>query len=241
MPWNALASSHAGSARPAGYASSSVGMQGGFDPALGPSSALGHRLTSASPLLDRGKQGPTRYSSLEIPGQAQESGNLGTFDDDGFQLPDLGDHDEDFELHGPAAGVSTQQANNSQWLAKTLEDEANNFFAFLQAELELRNPVLEKAESQEWGLDVEGAGWGTVTFEELLPPKSNSKVVGAQGLLHVLTLVTMGAVTVRQEEAFSEIEMSIVPGVRLVETAQDDQDQEGEVIDMDDLEIQERV
>jgi chromatin segregation and condensation protein Rec8/ScpA/Scc1 (kleisin family) len=156
-------------------------------------------------------------------------------------LPDLGDYDEEFELHGPAAGVSTQQANNSEWLANTLEDESNNFFAFLQAELEERNPGLEKADSQELGSDDEGAGRGRVAFEELLPPGRNSKVVGAQGLLHVLTLVTRGAVTVNQEEYFGEIELSIVPGVRLVEKEQDDQDQQGEVIDVDDLEGEEPV
>lgn len=239
MPWNALISSRTGSARPVGYTSSAAGRLGGFDLALGPPSTQGHRVTSASPLLGRGKQSATRYSSLEIPGQDQPSGDVGTFDDDGFQLPDLGD--EEFELHGPAAGVSTQQANNSEWLANTLEDEANNFFAFLQAELEKRSPVLEKAESQDLGSDGDGIGRGTVTFEELLPPESNSKVVGAQGLLHVLTLVTRGAVTVKQQEDFGEIEMSIVPGVRLVEREEDDREQEGDVIDVDDLEAEEPV
>lgn len=228
MPWNIL-SSRVGSARPPPGLTSSAGAGlGGFEPA--------RRLTSASPLFGRGKQpGATRYSSLEIPGPAHTSGELGTFDEDGFQLPEI--EDEEFELHGPAAGVSTQQADNSQWLANTLEDEANNFFAFLQSEIQRHFPVLEKAESQELGSgdDVEERRW-LVTFEELLPPDRNSAVVAAQGLLHVLTLVTRGAVRVRQEANFGDIEMGIVPGVRLVERERsvvDDGDVEG--MDLDDV------
>ena len=223
MPWNVLVSSHAGSARPAAFTSSIGAAFGGFDPALGPPSAIrGSRLISASPLFGRGKQGATRYSSLEISEPARNSGE---FDDDSFQLPDLGD--EEFELHGPAAGVSTQQANNSQWLANTLEDESNNFFAFLQAEIERRD------------LD-ESKDVGVVMFEELLPPVRNSKVVGAQGLLHVLTLVTKGAVVVRQEEDFGRIELSVVPGVTLVERERDEGEREIEARGLDgDLEEQE--
>jgi meiotic recombination protein REC8 len=231
MPWNII-SSRAGSVRPPPNLTSSTGAAiGGFEPS--------RRLTSASPLFGRGKHpGTTRYSSLEIPGPAHTSGELGTFDDDGFQLPEI--EDEEFELHGPAAGVSTQQADNSQWLANTLEDEANNFFAFLQSEIQRRCPVLEKAESQELGSEAEKEenGKGTVTFGELLPPERNSAVVAAQGLLHVLTLVTRGAVRVRQEEDFGEIEMEVVPGVRLVKRERgkgEDQDGDAEGMDLDEL------
>lgn len=229
MPWNIL-SSRAGSAHPPVLTSSIGAFAGGFEPAYDPPSTRGHRLTSASPLFGRGKQSVTRYSSLEIPGPARTSGELLTFDDNDFQLPDV--EDEEFEIYGPAAGVSTQLANNSQWLANTLEDEANNFFAFLQAEIEQRHPVLEKPESQELGSDVGNrSGQHTVTFNDLLPPASNTKVVGAQGLLHVLTLVTRGAVTVKQEEDFGDIEMSIVPGVRLVEREQNAEEVEGMSLD----------
>jgi meiotic recombination protein REC8 len=223
MPWNIL-SSRAGSARPPGVGrTSSTGALagGGFEPA--------RRLTSASPLFGRGKQGQgtTRYSSLEIPGPAHTSGELGTFDDEGFQLPDI--EDEDFELHGPAARVSTQQADNSQWLANTLEDEANNFFAFLQAEIQQRKGGELEDDAGHGYVDEKGV----VTFEELLPPDRNSAVVAAQGLLHVLTLVTRGAVMVVQEENFGKINMEIVPGVRLVERERTEE--EIEVIDLDDL------
>ena len=243
MPWNIL-SSRAGSARPTGLASSAG--PGGFEPAFGPPSLRSHRLTSASPLFGRGKQGTTRYSSLEIPGPAHyTSGELGTFDDDGFQLPPDDVEDEEFQLHGPAAGVSTQQANNSQWLASTLEDEANNFFAFLQAEIDRRQPLaaeeqLELEEDVDVDIDVHGTRKQTVTFNDLLPPDRNSAVVAAQGLLHVLTLVTRGAVNVNQEEDFGEIKMSVVPGVRLVEREvvnNDDNDMEQgiEGINLDDF------
>ena len=223
MPWNIL-SSRAGSARPPdiGLTSSTGALAGGgFEPA--------RRLTSASPLFGRGKQGQgtTRYSSLEIPGPAHTSAELGTFDDEGFQLPDI--EDEEFELHGPAAGVSTQQADNSRWLANTLEDEANNFFAFLQAEIQQR----EGGELEDDDGHSHGDQKGLVTFEELLPPDRNSAVVAAQGLLHVLTLVTRGAVRVVQEEDFGEIEIGIVPGVRFVERERTEEEIEG--MDLDDV------
>lgn len=244
MPWNIL-SSRVGSARPTGLTSSAGPLAGGFEPAFGPPSLRGHRLTSASPLFGRGKQGTTRYSSLEIPGPAHlTSGELGTFDDDGFQLPPDDIEDDEFELHGPAAGVSTQQANNSQWLASTLEDEANNFFAFLQAEIQRRHPPpeeeLEFDVDDNVDLDLQGTRkQQTVTFDELLPPDRNSAVVAAQGLLHVLSLATRGAVNVNQEEDFGEIKMGVVPGVRLVEQEMENDGEGGEQgiggIDLDDL------
>jgi len=59
----------------------------------------------------------------------QEDTDVGG-DGDDFDIEDseldrrlAGNLDEDFELYGPAAAVSTQEAADSQWLAATLEQE----------------------------------------------------------------------------------------------------------------------
>ena len=222
MPWN-TASRH-GSARPfgsglslpggVGISSSVAGVAGGME--LGPPSALGGRraarLTSASPLLGRGAMMPHRYSSLELPGSEQAKLTSGAgadfgFDDAGLPFRGLGndilEKDPEFQLYGPGAAVDTQTAQQSQWVAKALDTEAHNFLAFVTAEIDA------KVAAGGWGEEDEDGG-GRVTFEEMLPPEQHSKVVAAQGLLHVLSLATKGLIEVRQEEAFGEIEIGVV-------------------------------
>lgn len=181
---------------------------------FGPPSALisrrRTRLTSASPLLGRG--GTTqRHSSLELPEQAKltsgEAGG-GSFDDSGMQLggDDMID-DPEFQLFGPAAAVDTQTAAQSQWVAAALDTEAHNFLVFLTAEINAKIVAAEGAADRLEEDDVE-----TVTFQGLLPPEQHSKVVAAQGLLHVLSLATKGLIEVKQEEAFGWIEIGMVGG-----------------------------
>lgn len=169
---------------------------------FGPPSALigrrGTRLTSASPLLGRGGT-MQRYSSLELPELAkQTSGEAG-----GDDMID----DSEFQLYGPAAAVDTQTAAQSQWVAAALDTEAHNFLAFLRAEINAKIVAAEDAADQLEEDDVE-----TVTFQGLLPPEQYSKVVAAQGLLHVLSLATKGLIEVKQEEAFGRIEIGVVAG-----------------------------
>jgi meiotic recombination protein REC8, fungi type len=181
---------------------------------FGPPSALisrrGTRLTSASPLLGRG--GTTQgYSSLELPKQAKltsDEAGVDSFDDSRMQLggDDMID-DPEFQLFGPAAAVDTQTAAQSQWVAAALDTEAHNFLVFLTAEINAKIVAAEGAADRLEEDDVE-----TVTFQGLLPPEQHSKVVAAQGLLHVLSLATKGLIEVKQEEAFGRIEIGMVGG-----------------------------
>jgi len=221
MPWNLYASSkqgsRQGSTRPrmsiAG-ASSSAGGRAGFD--MLPSSMgskRAPRLITESPLEQRRRL--LRHSSIQSGSrQAQDDTVLGGADDNlGLDL-DISDtaldrelagkidDTDDFELYGPAAAVSTQQAADSQWLAATLEEEAFNFLSFLQTTIDGKQADLEEDDDRE---EI------TVTFEELLPSQRNSEVVAAQGLLHVLSLATKGLITVRQERDFGVIEIGILP------------------------------
>ena len=223
MPWNLYASSKQGSrhgsTRPpvsVAGADSSVRVRAGID--MLPSSMGSKRmpgLIAESPLEQRRRL--LRQSSVPSGSRrAQDDTVLGSADDAfGLDLDisdaaldrDLAgnvDDADDFELYGPAATVSTQQAADSQWLAATLEKEAFNFLSFLQTTIDGKQANLKEDDDRK---EV------TVTFEELLPPLRNSEVVAAQGFLHVLSLATKGLISVRQENDFGVIEMGIFLGL----------------------------
>ena len=119
-----------------------------------------------------------------------------------------------FELYGPGAAVSTQTAAASQWVRQTLDSESMNFLAFIESGLaEKRGLDHEAAQRAEQlgaaAREIEETA-ETVTFEELLPFSSNSRIVAAQALLHTLSLATKGMISVRQEVHFGGIGMSVV-------------------------------
>lgn len=201
MPWNVSTSRHS-SAQPLGSGlvarlSSSVGgLPGGME--LGPPSAFGRRgsrLTSASPLLGRGS------SVSRIGSPSHLTSNEDEFADLDAQLG-LGT-DMDFELYGPAADVDTQTAQQSSWIAMALENEANNFLSFVKTKMHEQPREQEEA-------DENTSMRNKITFGELLPPTQNSYIVGAQGLLHVLALVTRGLLAVTQDNPFGDIEITVV-------------------------------
>lgn len=211
MPWNM--SSRGGSAQHFGSAgpgmSSSAGGPAGLQ--FGPPSALSgrrSRLTSVSPL---GAKGP-RLPSLAI------YSDLGSANDDGMVLdgdentrPEGVTSADDFKLYGPSADIDTQTAVQSQWLKSALEDEAYNFLNFLETQIagRLREEEDEDRESAEADEDTE-ARTKSIMLDFLLPPAENSKAVGAQALLHVLSLTTWGLIRVEQVDPFGDIEMSVV-------------------------------
>lgn len=183
MPWNV--SSRAGSSQTfratRGTITSSIGGPvGGMEIAPFSRQLSGSRHPSASPLFGRGRQ---RLSSIEIPDQpipAPSDSGQGILD-----LPMM--ESDDFELYGPAAAVSTQEAAESQWVRSALDSEAHNFLGFLGERLET------DAERHE------------IAFEELLPPSQNRAIVAAQGLLHVLSLASKELISVNQSEPFGNI------------------------------------
>ena len=165
------------------------------------------RITSASPLVGRGLQ---RFSSLELP--------LHDDDDDNYlggatvSSPHPAD---DFQLYGPAAGVSTQTAAESQWMKATLDQESSNFLEFLKAELVAKLPPgpeeAEKEDDDELAGDAARRAQQSVFFEELLPPALHTRIVAAQALHHVLALATRGFVNVWQEEVrYGPIRLGVV-------------------------------
>ncbi|KAI9817479.1 MAG: hypothetical protein M1827_001089 [Pycnora praestabilis] len=212
MPWNVSASlSRQGSSMVQGRGF--PGSIGGFPTSAGrPSSLFGaesgslprrlSRLTSASPLLGRGRpSGLERLSSLEIPEHDDEDELLGGRADAGDELAL-----NDFEIYGPGANVDTQTAAQSQWMKETLNRESFNFLEFLGAGVDKeRYP----ADGDQDELAGEEPRRGFVLFRELLPPTENTKMVAAQALLHTLALATENLITVNQNEGYGDIRMEL--------------------------------
>ncbi|KAI9787869.1 MAG: hypothetical protein M1835_002624 [Candelina submexicana] len=214
MPWNlsaSILSSRQGSSVVRGRPV--AGSLGGFPTSVARQSSLygqeqgsqSHRisrLTSASPLLGRGRvSGLGRLSSIEILENEEEAGLMG-----GRLASDDYEGQEDFQLYGPGADVDTQTAAQSQWMSAMLDQESFNFLEFVKAGITgEQQPThgfddeLAQAESRN----------GYVFFEKLLPPTENTRVVAAQALLHTLALATKSLIAVEQFEAYGEIRLSM--------------------------------
>ncbi|OQN96453.1 hypothetical protein B0A48_17509 [Cryoendolithus antarcticus] len=185
FPWN----QSAGSQRPTGIFGGNVTSSIGGMP-LGLISRRGSRLTTASPLLGRGEV--AGGEDVLLPDSNPDIGFTGL---------------DDFELFGPAADVDTQTAAQSQWVRTTLDSESANFLTFVQAGIDELDKKREELAPDEGG---DESMMGSVDFDHLLPPEENTSIVAAQALLHVLTLGTKNAITVKQDEAYKPISLRVV-------------------------------
>lgn len=156
-------------------------------------------MPSASPLVGRG---PERYSSLEFP--------LAGDDDDDELLAGRRTSDgralDEFQLYGPGAAVDTQTAADSQWVRSALNQEAGNFLAFVETKI---TAVPAPGDEEEDELAGQAQSKASITFEEMLPPQENTKIVAAQALYHVLALATKSLIIVRQGPADGPIDISL--------------------------------
>ncbi|RMZ86099.1 hypothetical protein DV737_g76, partial [Chaetothyriales sp. CBS 132003] len=217
MPWN-MSGSRQGSAVARLFGStayrvpSSAGEVTGLPQAF---SRRGSRFTSASPLLGKGR---SRLPSLDTQATTTDTGldiGLGLGSDvDNFNPDDLGiqSPSQDFEFYAPSAKVDAQTAANSQWLKTTMEDEAINFLDFLDTKIAERGVDMLRAADEATSMEVRAGK--SITLDELLPPVENTSVVGAQALLHVLSLATKGFVDVEQTEPWETIRLWIVSETR---------------------------
>lgn len=193
----------------------SVARGFGFPSSIGGFSASGGQPSSQIAILARSKQSPRNRqasriaSASPLQGRGLESYNpleLPTQDDDEDEF--LGDPEvsnskmlSDFQLYGPAAGVSTQTAANSQWVRATLDHENNNFLEFLKFQIAGKDSGIENEEER------------SVLFEKMLKPPQHTKIVAAQALHHVLVLATKGLIRVKQDEHYGPISLSLLAGV----------------------------
>lgn len=193
------------------------------------------RLTSASPLIGRGSAlGLTLPDRLSHAGSLVPGGGVTSFvngggdfglggsaatdndtdmrdvnaDIDGNATFNTQQQEEAFEMFGPAAGIDTQTAADSQLIKNVLDVEGRNFLEFV--EMEIARRALSAEDEEEGGGGSGGENKDSVTFVTLLPSETNTAVVAAQGLLHCLALATKGLLQVKQVEDFGEIRLKPV-------------------------------
>ena len=188
FPWN----QSTGSRRPTAlFSAGGTSAIGALPlPAL---SRRGSRLLTASPLLGRG---------LPAANDDDYDLNLGG-STAGMELT----AEDEFELFGPAAQVDTQTAAESQWVRAALDGEGANFLEFVKAGIEELDQERDAAPP---GDEEDENLIGCIDFDQLLPPLNNSRVVAAQGLLHVLGLVTKNMLIAQQDEAFGPIGLKVI-------------------------------
>lgn len=203
MPWNISSSLHS-YRNPPGHGSSSAlghGAIGGRQSSI-LSSKLG-RLTSASPLIGRGRTDMPdleRIDDFQFPANASDN-FADMLEEQHLLLTDT--QAEEFEIFGPTAAVDTQTAQDKYWIKEALARESLNFLEYVKNTLleqegdELEDDVLMS--------EIESAKPREVSFETLFPPESNSMMVAAQAFHHVLTLATKNLLSVKQVEPYAEI------------------------------------
>lgn len=198
MPWNQSGDSQRRTGLYSGQGLPGSLSMGGIGGPPGVISRRGSRLTSASPLLGRGPVGGTG-DDLQLVGSE------GNIDFEGL---------DEFELFGPAAPTDTQTAEQSQWQRTILDGESMHFLEFVQAQIQEMDETRDQAPV---GDEDDQVLNGSIDLEVLLPPKTHSCVVAAQGLLHVLALGTKNLLTAQQDEAFGPITLRAVTSTEGVE------------------------
>jgi peroxiredoxin family protein len=184
MPWNISASNRGSSAIPR---SGRVGMMGSTDQSRPKS-----RLVSASPLHGRGQ--PIAFEGLKNFTSDVDYGG------DEFGLSDPSSDDPELVVQEPSARVR-----------EALSTEGENFIAFMnerivekreraQADLQHMSDVFQS----EAAADVE-----EITFEELLPPTENTKVIACQGFMMLLGLGSKGMLDVQQPRHLGMISLKL--------------------------------
>ena len=187
FPWN----QSTGSRRPTAlFSVGGTSATGAFP--LPPLSRRGSRLPTASPLGGRGFEVGHEDDDLHLGGS---NAYLGATAED------------EFELFGPAAQVDTQTAAESQWVRAALDGESANFLEFVKAGIDEADQIRAAASL---GDEEDENMTGRIDFDQLLLPTNNTCVVAAQGLLHVLTLVTKNALVAEQDETFGPISLKVV-------------------------------
>lgn len=212
MPWNigtSVRGSHQGSSVSrsrafhfTGFPKSGPGRLSyfGLDPNV-PSRRVS-RLTSASPLVGRGRSsGFERYSSLEIAQSEDEEALLGG-DASGDQRAVAG-----LDLPGPSVNDESQMASESQQTIEELGRESLNFLDYVRSRIEAGQPARDEGDID---LPMESATGNFIAFHDLLQPPEDTKIVATQAFYHILALVTRNLVTVEQSTPFGDIRLTLV-------------------------------
>ncbi|EDU48244.1 conserved hypothetical protein [Pyrenophora tritici-repentis Pt-1C-BFP] len=180
MPWNMSASVRGSSAIPR---SGRVGMMGGSAEQGRPGSC---RLVSASPLHGKGQPSAALEPFRTFTSDADFGG-----DEFGLAGPSL---DFPLPVHGAAPEVATR-------VREALSTEGANFAAFIHERIREQMSDILQVEA---AADID-----EISFEELLPPAENTKMIACQGLMMVLALGMKGMLDVQQSEHLGDISLKL--------------------------------
>lgn len=165
---------------------------------------VGRNAVGTSPLVSRGsilQQANVKFSDDGAPAFGSDGFGPLQFDGAAHDLSSFADF-------GAAAGVSTQEANTSQFMRDALDREGRNFLGFVEGVAVQRGEEDEHSANLRW-----------VQFDGLFEEQDKTKAVVAQAFLHVLTLATKGQIKVKQEgldklEPFGEIRIGAMTTVQ---------------------------
>ena len=164
---------------------SSVLPRSGRPGMIGDQAKPGHRMVSASPLLRYSRTGYLEgLESLKSDGEF--------YADDEFALPA---HDSD-------TSEALALSQPSVRVREALSAEGGNFVSFVA------DAIAEKREAEP------AVFIDSITFEELLPPVGNNKVIACQGLMMVLALGTKDILDVQQLKDFGDIGLKLKQQVK---------------------------
>jgi meiotic recombination protein REC8 len=204
MPWNQSASRHGSSAIPRS------GRPGIMDQGK-PGSRPGIRLVSTSPLHGRGQPlGSDALRNLESDGDTHMGG-------------------DEYAQPGPSSSPMrvASLVKPTMRVNEALDAEGNNFLDFVIDGIgEKRNRAQAGVDQAELAADKD-----MVTFEELLPPHENHKMVACQGLMMVLSLGMKGMLDVQQPSGFGNIHVKLTEKAKasqIVEITDDGESAENE-------------
>ncbi|KAI9892483.1 MAG: hypothetical protein M1814_001440 [Vezdaea aestivalis] len=220
MPWNVLAS-----ARGSRHGSLTARSRRGFPSSIGGFPTTAGYSGGESQMVNRsGSQFRTaRRTASESPSMAripqgviERLSSVNPHDSEGHDgdilAPQAADdfNDELFEVYGLAATVNTQTAAESQWVTQALDQESLHFLEFVKNFC--RQPRGPDDDLNE--IRSEEAMFALTSFDDILPPAENSKLVATQAFLHLLGLSMKSLITVNQEEPYGPIQIQVVePGL----------------------------
>ncbi|EUC50527.1 hypothetical protein COCMIDRAFT_82101 [Bipolaris oryzae ATCC 44560] len=149
------------------------------------------RLVSASPLHGRGPSIP--FDLNDLTSDADYAGN-------------------EFRLSGLSSDFPEVAAlpNTNSQVPKVLSIECENFITYICEKMrdkgdhaQIETGVVTNAEE--------------ITFEELLPPTENTKMIACHGLMMVLTLGTRGMLDIQQSEHLGDIHLRLSEKTKVLE------------------------
>ncbi|USP81145.1 hypothetical protein yc1106_08419 [Curvularia clavata] len=152
----------------------------------------GSRPISTSPLRGRGQ--PLPFELQQLASDADLAG-------DEFVLPGFSSDSPDPEAH----------PETTSRLRTALSAEGENFITYMAEK------ISEKSDRAQTDAEFE-SNINTITFEELLPPRENTRIVACHGLMMILTLGSKGMLDIQQPEHFGDIHLSVSAKAKALQT-----------------------